>query len=118
MRLSLLAMAAAALLFSIGTAGATDTKLLAETGGFLLGNAHRCGVPGERVVRAGKIVRDIIAAAAQTPSEKESADARFVEIFLSSAYPEDDQDPLTPACGVVVTQFERLEQHHRQAGFD
>jgi hypothetical protein len=41
------------LLLGIGAADAADPTLLAETGGFLLGNAHRCGVAVERVEHAG-----------------------------------------------------------------
>jgi len=40
------------LLLGIGVAEAANPTLLAETGGFLLGNAHRCGVAVERVERA------------------------------------------------------------------
>lgn len=39
-------------LMSVGLAEAADPTLLAETGGYLLGNAHRCGVSVERVERA------------------------------------------------------------------
>jgi hypothetical protein len=42
------------LLLGIGVAEAADSRQLAETGGFLLGNAHRCGVPTERVEHAEK----------------------------------------------------------------
>jgi hypothetical protein len=44
------------LLLGIGVAEAADSTQLAETGGFLLGNAHRCGVPTERVEHAGKVI--------------------------------------------------------------
>ena len=37
------------LLLGIGVAKAANPTLLAETGGFLLGNAHRCGIAVERV---------------------------------------------------------------------
>ena len=40
------------LLLGIGVAEAANPTLLAETGGFLLGNAHRCGVAVECVERA------------------------------------------------------------------
>jgi hypothetical protein len=39
------------LLLGIGVAEAANPTRLAETGGFLLGNAHRCGVAVERVER-------------------------------------------------------------------
>jgi hypothetical protein len=42
------------LLLGISVADAADPTQLAETGGFLLGNASRCGVPIERVESAGK----------------------------------------------------------------
>jgi hypothetical protein len=41
------------LLLDTGVAKAADPIVLAETGGFLLGNAHRCGIPTERV---GKMI--------------------------------------------------------------
>jgi hypothetical protein len=44
-------------------AEAADPTQLAETAGFLLGNAHRCGVPAERVDHAGKVVHHLIVAA-------------------------------------------------------
>ena len=49
----ILAVTAALLLFLGGLpAEAAGANELAETGGFLLGNAHRCGVPNERVEQA------------------------------------------------------------------
>ena len=73
MRPALAVTTAVVLLLGAGVAEAADSIQLAETGGFLLGNAHRCGVRTERVEHAGK---------------------------------------------VVIAQFERLERHHQQAGFD
>jgi hypothetical protein len=49
-----LAFATGALLVSSFGAIAAEPTVLAETGAFLLGNAHRCGVASERVVCAGK----------------------------------------------------------------
>ena len=105
------------LLSSVSIAKAADPVLLAETGAYLLGNAQRCGVPPERVVRAGRVIRDMIASLSTEPSEKEVAGARFAIVFLSSAHPSPSAEPSIPACDVVVTQFERLERHHREAGF-
>ena len=98
----------------IGMAKAADPTLLAETGGFLLGNARRCGVPIERVERAGKVIHDFIAIAANDPNEAAAADRRFAEIFLASALPEPNPRAL-PSCEVVRQQFERLERHHEEA---
>ena len=42
---------------SISLAEAADPVRLAETAGFLLGNAHRCGVPTVRVEHAGRVIQ-------------------------------------------------------------
>ena len=112
------AITTALLLFlGVGVAEAADATRLAETAGFLLGNAHRCGVPIERVDHAGKVIHDLIGAASYDSTEEAAADARFVEIFRASAVPDPD-DALIPPCAVVVAQFERLERHHRQSGMN
>jgi hypothetical protein len=103
------------LLLGTGVAKAADPTMLAETGGFLLGNAHRCSVPAERVERAGKVIHDLIAVAARNSSEVAAANSRFAEIFLMSAVPDQDQGAF-PSCTVVIQQFERLERHHEQFG--
>jgi len=102
-------------LMGIGVAEAADPMLLAETGGFLLGNAHRCGVPIERIERAGKVIHGFIEIAAADPSEAAAADRRFAEIFLTSTLPDPDPQAFA-SCTVVIQQFERLERHHEQAG--
>jgi hypothetical protein len=118
MRSTLAVTTALLLSFGIGVAEAADPTQLAETGGFLLGNAHRCGVPTERVEHAGKVIRNLIVAAADDSSEAAGADSRFAEIFLASAFPNKDPDALIPPCTVVITQFDRLERHHQQAGMN
>jgi hypothetical protein len=102
-------------LMSMGVAEAADPTLLAETGGFLLGNAQRCGVPIECVERAGKVIHGFIEIAADDPSKAAAADRRFAEIFLASTLPERDPHAFA-SCAVVIQQFERLERHHEQAG--
>jgi hypothetical protein len=106
---------AVALLVS-GFAAAANSTRIAETGAFLLGNAHRCGVPDDRVVRAGKVIRELIVAASDDASEQMAANSRFAEIFRTSARPETDGRALIPPCKTVVTQFERLEHFHEQTG--
>ena len=71
----------------MGMAKAADPTLLAETGGFLLGNASRCGVPIERVKHAGKVIHDFIAITANEPNKVAAADRRFAEIFLANEHP-------------------------------
>jgi hypothetical protein len=109
--------AAAALLFcASGAAMAANPTRIAETGAFLLGNAHRCGVTDDRVVRAGKVIRELIVAAADDASEQTAAKSRFAEIFRESARPEGNGRTPIPPCATVVTQFERLEQFHDRVG--
>ena len=109
-----LAFAAVLFLFSgSGLAEAAGPAQLAETAGFLLGNARRCGVSTERVGHAGKVIHDLIVAASDDRTEEEAADRRFVEIFMASAYP-DRAASLVAPCDAVIAQFERLERHHRQ----
>lgn len=110
-------IAAAALLFSAsGAARAANPTRIAETGAFLLGNAYRCGVADDRVVRAGKVIRELIVAAADDPSEQTAAKSRFAEMFRESARPEGNGRLPIPPCHTVVSQFERLEQFHDQTG--
>ena len=54
MRPDLAVTTALLLLLGTGVAKAANSVQLAEMGGFLLGNAHRCGVPTDRVEHAGK----------------------------------------------------------------
>jgi hypothetical protein len=115
MRSALAVTTALLLLPAIGMAEAADSALFAETGGFLLGNAHRCGVPTERVEHVGKVIHNLIVAAAHDPSEAAAADSRFAEIFLASAVPGPDWNALRAPCTVVITQFDRLERHYREA---
>jgi hypothetical protein len=108
------------LLLGAGSAAAADSTSarLAETGAFLLGHAYRCGVPVARVSHAAKVIQDMIVAAADDASEEKAATSRFSAIFLAAAYPDRNGDGLVPECKAVVTQFERLEQHHQQAGLN
>src|SRR5689334_23179075 len=99
-----------------GAAQAANPTRIAETGAFLLGNAYRCGVADDRVVRAGKVIRELIVAAADDTSEQTAAKSRFAEIFRESARPEGDGRRPIPPCHTVVSQFERLEQFHDQTG--
>lgn len=118
MRSALAVTTALLLLPGIGMAEGADSTLFAETGGFLLGNAHRCGVPTERVEHVGKVIHNLIVAAADDPSEVAAADSRFAEIFLASAAPDQDWNALIAPCTVVIAQFDRLERHYREAEMD
>src|SRR5260370_9275820 len=82
-------IAAAALLFAAsGAAWAANPTRIAETGAALLGNAHRCGVADDRVVRAGKVIRELIVAAAHDPGEQTAPKSRFAATFRRAARPD------------------------------
>jgi hypothetical protein len=102
--------AAALLVFASGAAMAANPTRIAETGAYLLGNAYRCGVADDRVVRAGKVIRQLITAAADDAGEQMAAKSRFVEIFRENARAEGSGRTPIPPCRTVLTQFERLEQ--------
>jgi hypothetical protein len=108
--------AAAFLVSASGPATAANPTRIAETGAFLLGNAYRCGIADDRVVRAGKVIRELIVAAADDAGEQTAAKSRFAEIFRESARAEGKGRTPIPPCGTVVTQFERLEHFHDQTG--
>jgi len=118
MRPTLCVTAGLLLLLGTGIAEAADPAQLAETAGFLLGNAHRCGVQTDRVERAGKVIHRVIVAASSDQTEEAAANRQFAEIFLASAFPNQDGDVLVPPCAAVIAQFERLERHHQQAGMN
>jgi hypothetical protein len=104
--------ASALLLLAAEVDAAANSSRIAETGAVLLGNAYRCGVADERVVRAGKVIRELIVAASDDANEQAAAKLRFAEIFRASAQPEGDGHGATPPCKSVLTRFERLEQFH------
>ena len=110
-------IAAVVLLVSFaGAAMAANPTRIAETGAFLLGNAYRCGVADDRVVRAGKVISELIVAAADDAGEQTAAKSRFAEIFRESARAAGNGRMPIPPCSTVVAQFERLEQLHDKAG--
>ena len=99
--------ASAVILSGTGIAAAANSIRIAETGALLLGNAHRCGVADERVVRAGKVIRELMIAASEDPSQRIAAKSRFAEIFRAAARTDGSANP---PCKAVLVQFERLEQ--------
>ena len=89
----------------------TDADRIAANGGFLIGNAHRCGLESDRVVRAGQLVRELIAAATEDSKEEEAANKRFAEFFIVSALPEQGKDKVAASCKLVASELAKLEQH-------
>jgi len=89
----------------------TDATWFAAHGGFLLGNAQRCGVAAKRVVRAGRLVQALIGAAAQDDQESEDATTRFAQFFMATTVPGLNDTKLVASCKLVVGEFEKLERH-------
>src|SRR5437763_10819753 len=100
---------------SLETTATTDAARIATNGGFLLGNAHRCGVTTDRVVKAGQLIRQLIEAAAKDDKEKENATDQFATFFLLTALPDQGNDKLVAACNTVTSEFQKFERH-RVAG--
>ncbi len=103
------------LLFGGSAAAAAVSSGLADTGGFLLGNAHRCGVAADRVAGAGKVISGLIAQAARDKAEQADASRRFADAFRANAA---SRATSPPPCPAVVIQFELLERHYREIGLN
>ncbi len=109
--MSVLAATATVAALLITSPSATDADRVAANGGFLLGNAHRCGIASDRVVRAGQLIRHLILAAAEDAREEEDATARFVRFFVVSAVADPAAAKAVASCQKVGKEFDRLERH-------
>ena len=118
MSASAAAITVAALL--VASPSVTDADRVAANGGFLLGNAQRCGISEERVVRTGQLIRTLIAAASADETSEEDATARFSAFFLVSAVtdPKEATREAAPvaSCRKVKAEFGRLEKHRLALG--
>ncbi len=108
--MSLLAATTVAALL-IASPSLTDADRLAANGGFLLGNAQRCGIADEEVARAGRLVRGLIAAATDDGKQEAAAVRRFAAFFLVSAVADPEKEPLVPSCAIVASELRRLMRH-------
>jgi hypothetical protein len=100
---------------SLETKSATDAARIATNAGFLLGNAHRCGIATDRVVKAGQTIRELIKAAAKDDKEQDDATEQFATFFLLTALPDDGDSKLVASCNTVTSEFQKFERH-RVAG--
>jgi hypothetical protein len=100
---------------SLETTPSADAARIATNAGFLLGNAHRCGIATDRVVKAGQLIRELIKAAARDDKEREDATERFATYFLLTALPDDNDKKLVASCTTVTSEFQKFERH-RVAG--
>ena len=104
---------------SLGTNSSAVAARIATNAGFLLGNAHRCGIATDRVVKAGQLIRQLIEAAAKDDKEKEEATDRFATFFLLTALPDQGDDrandrgkeKLVASCSTVTSEFQKFERH-------
>ncbi len=107
--MSAAAITVAALL--VASPSITDADRIAANGGFLVGNAHRCGVDEARVTRAGQLIRTLITAASRDDETEEEATARFSAFFLVSAVADPKTDKLVASCKRITAELRRLESH-------
>ncbi len=105
--MSVAAITVAALL--VASPSITDADRIAANGGFLVGNAHRCGVDEARVTRAGRLVRTLIAAASPDDKAEEEATARFSAFFLVSGLADPKTDKLVASCKRITAALRTLE---------
>ncbi len=89
----------------------TDADRIAANGGFLLGNAHRCGMGENRVTQAGQLIRTLISAAAPDDKAEEGATARFSAFFLVSTEADPKSGKLVASCKRITAELRRLESH-------
>jgi hypothetical protein len=107
--MSVAAITVAALL--VASPSLTDADRIAANGGFLLGNAHRCGIDESRVTRAGQLIRTLISAASSDDKAEEEATARFSAFFLVSAEADPKSGKLVASCKRITAELRRLESH-------
>jgi hypothetical protein len=107
--MSAAAITVAALL--VASPSITDADRIAANGGFLLGNAHRCGMGENRVTQAGQLIRTLISAAAPDDKAEEDATARFSAFFLVSTEADPKSGKLVASCKRIIAELRRLESH-------
>ena len=107
--MSVAAITVAALL--VASPSTTDADRIAANGGFLLGNAHRCGIDDSRVTQAGQLIRTLISDAAPDDKAEEDATARFSAFFLVSTEADPKSGKLVASCKRITAELRRLESH-------
>ena len=104
------ASAIAVAIFVAQAAQASESRLVAERGGFLLGNAHRCGTSLQQLESPAGLVHRLAASLASSDAEQESADQAFAEQFVLSAASEAAEGPV-PSCALIDRELTRLVRH-------
>ena len=100
----------------VASPSSSDADRLAANGGFLLGNAQRCGIEAPRLERAGQLIRELVLAASRDEQEEKDAKGRLAAFFLVSAAPEDGKSKKTLIASrkLVISEFEQFERHQPQ----
>ncbi len=107
--MSIATITVAALL--VASPSITDADRIAAKGGFLVGNAQRCGIDDNRVTHAGQVIRTLISAAAPDDKAEEDATARFSAFFMVSAVPDRKSNELVASCKRITAELRRLESY-------
>ena len=98
------------LLLTSASAHAGDAEAVARRGGFLLGQALRCGVAEARLEPSARLVHDLVKALATSKVEQRDAGRSFAGSVVASVKPAADK-PL-PSCTQVRRKLALLERHH------
>jgi hypothetical protein len=108
------AAAVVLMLLAGATAHAGDAGDVASRGGFLLGQALRCGVAEHRLEPSAKLVHDLVVALAATDDELHDADRSFAARLLASAQPGKGEP--APSCKLILRKLAVLQRHHAGGG--
>ena len=92
------------------SAQAGDAESVARRGGFLLGQALRCGVAETRLEPSARLVHDLVVALAASEDEQREAEHSFAARLLASTKPA-SHEPL-PSCAQIRGKLALLERHH------
>jgi hypothetical protein len=102
---------AAALIGLASVAFAGEASQVAARGGFLMGQAVRCGVAAERLEPSAKLMGDLIVALSIDAQESTAAKDQLVDEIFTYALASASDGP-APSCMLVERDLERFERHH------
>ena|SRR5436305_8017437 len=108
------ALVGAALGLAAAGAQAGEASDLASRGGFLLGNAYRCGIKAEKLQSSAQLIHDLSAALAGDQGETIEADKTFAERFVVSAVA-GSLGSLLPSCLSIKRELAQLEHHNPES---
>lgn len=89
---------------------AGEAAQVATRGGFLLGQAFRCGASIDALVKPSRVIKQGIAALAEDAAEKKAADQAFADRLLMTMVVPATNGAL-PSCSLVKRELARLSGH-------